>query len=123
MSVVFPAIYATYDAIDFESIVENENSTKSTIITTVNLKESASVSISGTNASCFAVNTKTIEDNSETEITITFTAPDVDVEIECTATLTITGGGQTKEIALHNVGFRYVCTMPYPSNAVRIVLT
>ena len=95
-----PAIYAIYDAIDFESIVENENSTKSTTITTVNLKESASVSISGTNASCFAVNTNTIEDNSETEITIIFTAPDVDLETKCTATLTITGGGQTKEIAL-----------------------
>ena len=95
-----PAIYATYDAIDFESIVENENSTKSTIITTVNLKEPANISISGTNASYFAVNPTSIDGNSETEITITFTAPDVDVETEYTATLTIKGGEQTKEIAL-----------------------
>ena len=95
-----PAIYTTYDAIDFEPIVEKENSTKTITITTVNLKKSASVSISGANASDFAVNPTSIEDNSETEITITFTAPDVDVETECTATLTITSGEQTKEIAL-----------------------
>lgn len=95
-----PAIYTTCDAIDFEPIVEKENSTKSTTITTVNLKESAKISISGTNASYFAVNPTSIDGNSETKITITFTAPDVDVKTECTATLKIEGGGQTKEIAL-----------------------
>ena len=95
-----PTISVSDSELDFGDVVENKELSKSTTITTVDLGESASVSISGTNASCFAVNTNTIEDNSETEITITFTAPDVDVEIECTATLTITGGGQTKEIAL-----------------------
>lgn len=94
-----PAIYAD-DKLDFGDVVENKELSKSITITTVDLGESASVSISGKNASCFAVNTNTIEDNSETEITITFTAPEVDIETEYTATLEITGGGQIKEIAL-----------------------
>lgn len=94
-----PAIYAD-DKLDFGDVVENKELSKSTTITTVDLGESASVSISGKNASCFAVNTNTIEDNSETEITITFTAPEVNIETEYTATLEITGGEQIKEIAL-----------------------
>lgn len=94
-----PAIYAD-DIVNFGDVIENNESTKTITITTVDLGESANISISGANASDFAVNPTSIEDNSETEITITFTAPDVDVETEYTATLTIKGGGQTKEIAL-----------------------
>lgn len=94
-----PAIYAD-DIVDFGDVIENHESTKTITITTVDLGESANISISGANASDFAVNPTSIEENSETEITITFTAPDVDVKTERTATLTIAGGGQTKEIAL-----------------------
>lgn len=95
-----PTISVSDSELDFGDVVENKELSKSTTITTVDLGESASVSISGKNASCFAVNTNTIEDNSETEITITFTAPEVDIETEYTATLEITGGEQIKEIAL-----------------------
>ncbi len=91
-----PAIYAD-DIVDFGDVIENNESTKTITITTVDLGESANVSILG---DYFSVETESIDDDSETEITITFTAPDVDEETECTATLTITGGEQTKEIAL-----------------------
>lgn len=91
-----PAIYAD-DIVDFGDVIENNESTKTITITTVDLGEPANVSILG---DYFSVETESIDDDSETEITITFTAPDVDVKTERTATLTITGGGQTKEIAL-----------------------
>ena len=94
-----PFLTLTENAIDFGTVAQNETVTKTFIVTGGYLAEDVALTISGTNASFFAVSPATIAKADEVNETVTVTyAPTATGDH--TATLTIKTGDITKEIVL-----------------------